>query len=258
MSAQPTLIVLSSREATEAVSGSVRFQFTRLIVDKTEVGSTHVGGGSHVHFLMCDGKLVMVNVAGSTYVPSSKGPARGVCGWRPHLHERGQHVNTDIAFALAIELMDEHGLIEDGWSFKFDNARKRFGQCDYMKRQISLSRCLTELNDEHHVHDTILHEIAHAILWVEQRKRGHNAAFYAVCRRVGAEPTRCYSGDVATPNHKWEGTCPSCGRVWKRHRLKRSTRNGACPYCVREAGAFTRPEAYRIQWRDVSNATVGV
>jgi hypothetical protein len=64
---------------------------------------------------------------------------------------------------LANELLKKHGLINKGWRFEFDNAPRRFGCCKYRSKRITLSKKLTELNDEENVLDTILHEMAHLI-----------------------------------------------------------------------------------------------
>lgn len=87
---------------------------------------------------------------------------------------------------LARELMSQHGLA--GWSFAWDRARRRFGTCSVERRRITLSAYLTHLNDEAHVRDTILHEIAHALAPGD----GHGARWKAACRRIGATPERCY------------------------------------------------------------------
>ena len=47
---------------------------------------------------------------------------------------------------LATELMRQHGLIDAGWRFRFDHARRRFGSCRYAEKAITLSRPLVLLN----------------------------------------------------------------------------------------------------------------
>ena len=56
----------------------------------------------------------------------------------------------------------DHFKLAGRWTFLFDRAIRRFGNCNYTKRQISLSAKLTLLNDEPVVRETLLHEIAHA------------------------------------------------------------------------------------------------
>lgn len=115
---------------------------------------------------------------------------------------------------LAYELMGQHKLFSNGWGFKFDNARVRFGLCAWSKKTISLSRHLTELNDEEQVRDTILHEIAHALA---PKRAGHNRQWVYQCLQVGAKPQRCYSDTaVKTPERVVVGTCPNCERTVER------------------------------------------
>ena len=113
---------------------------------------------------------------------------------------------------LAFELMGKHGL--GGWSFRFDRARRRFGCCHMSKKVISLSFCMVELNSEEAVRDTILHEIAHALSPVH----AHGKVWREKCIEIGANPSRCYADEVATPALAWKGTCPVCGLVIKKAR----------------------------------------
>jgi hypothetical protein len=70
-------------------------------------------------------------------------------------------MNLQEAATASRQLMDRHGLTS--WHFEFDNAKGRFGSCNYRTRTISVSRHLTELNTWDHVANTVLHEIAHAL-----------------------------------------------------------------------------------------------
>lgn len=87
---------------------------------------------------------------------------------------------------LARQLMDQHGLSD--WQFRWDRAKRRFGCCWNSRKLITLSRPLTELNDPPEVRDTILHEIAHALV-----PGGHTANWRRKCIEIGAKPIRCYS-----------------------------------------------------------------
>lgn len=138
---------------------------------------------------------------------------------------------------LAIKLLDEHELDPLLWSFQFDNARKRFGYCKFnrgfirpgdMGGTISLSKNLVALNDEGHVRDTILHEIAHA---KSGPRAGHNRIWKLHAIKVGANPERCYSstGDnaVKVPPANWSGVCPN-GHTVTRFKKPRETSCGTC------------------------------
>ena len=58
----------------------------------------------------------------------------------------------------------EHGLTQKGWTFRWDRAVRRFGICNYSKKRITVSRTLAALNDFAKSEDTVLHEIAHALV----------------------------------------------------------------------------------------------
>ena len=85
-------------------------------------------------------------------------------------------MDTRDALALARRLLAEHGL--SGWTVGLDRAKTRAGACHYSRRLITLSAPLTRLHTEDDVRDTILHEIAHAL--VQDRV----ADVILVCNRV--------------------------------------------------------------------------
>ena len=130
------------------------------------------------------------------------------------------------AQTLAKQLIKEHGLDKHGWIFQYDNARRRFGCCKYRSRIITLSRHLTELNDEYKVRDTILHEIAHALT----PGHGHDRVWRAKAISIGCNGNRCYSSKtVTTPESKYIAVCHGCNHTHKKHR--RPTRTSSCGTC---------------------------
>jgi predicted SprT family Zn-dependent metalloprotease len=122
---------------------------------------------------------------------------------------------------IAIELMNKHDLCKARgkrhWKFKFDKSVSRFGLCSYRKRTISISRQLTELNSESEFIDTVLHEIAHALHWLEGNRGGHDARWKKIATEIGCNGQRCYGQDVITMK-KAKGCCPMCGKEILRHR----------------------------------------
>ena len=134
------------------------------------------------------------------------------------------------AHLLANNLMVKHGLISKGWSFSFDNAKRRFGVCRYRTKRISLSKHLVELNSEARVTNTILHEIAHALVGPGC---GHGAIWKQVAINIGCNGERCYSShDTVTPQPNYQAVCGTCGKTHKRHRLP--TKKYSCGYCTRK------------------------
>lgn len=63
---------------------------------------------------------------------------------------------------LAEGLMEEHGLF--GWTFKFTPAVRQYGRCTHTTKTIGISKKLGLLNELSHTKNTILHEIAHALV----------------------------------------------------------------------------------------------
>jgi predicted SprT family Zn-dependent metalloprotease len=142
------------------------------------------------------------------------------------------------AQTLANDLMKQHNLIASGWWFSFDNAKRRFGVCNYGLKKIGLSTHLVKLNDESRVRNTILHEIAHALVG---RKHGHDAVWRAKAIEIGCDGKRCYSSEEVTkPEARYVGICPN-GHTHRRH--KKAKRTISCGKCCK-----TFNSDYIITW----------
>jgi predicted SprT family Zn-dependent metalloprotease len=163
-------------------------------------------------------------------------------------------MNLRAAENLAFELLLKHNLrcketlrdfqgnVVKQWRFEFDSSRRRFGLCRHGSQIISLSESITLLNDEATVRDTILHEIAHALVG---DGHGHDETWKCKCREIGAKPERCYDGDdVVTPPAPFEATCPGCGTLHERHRQPKEGRKISCGLCSR--GRYN--ERFRLMW----------
>ena len=151
----------------------------------------------------------------------------------------------DLAAAesLARRLMAQHSLTD--WTFEFDHARSRFGLCSHHSKTISLSRHLARLNEEPHVRDTLLHEIAHA-------KAGYRAAHGPKWREVacalGCRPRACYDHRaINVPARAWIGTCPNCADTIARHR--RFDKILACAKCCRRYAKNRFDRRFVFVWR---------
>lgn len=127
--------------------------------------------------------------------------------------------------ALARELMAEHGLTD--WDFGFDRARCRAGLTNHTARRITLSRALMALYDEEQVCDTILHEIAHALVGPTH---GHDAVWSAKARELGSSGERLVPADAPTVKGRWEGRCPAGHTVT---RMQRPRQPMSCARCSR-------------------------
>lgn len=144
------------------------------------------------------------------------------------------------ASTLARGLMNEHGL--HNWDFRFDTARRRFGCCWNSRQLISLSKELVLLNDAATVTETILHEIAHALV---PSYHGHDSVWREKALSIGCNGERCYSSEnVVTPPKRFKGTCKSCGREI----LKNARRDIACGKCCNEFNGGRYSSSYTFNW----------
>lgn len=145
--------------------------------------------------------------------PSPEGEIKGavVKAERPH----------GFALSLGAELCAYYGLHE--WRVVLDHARRRAGQCDYRAKTISLSRHYVRYATEDHIKDTILHEIAHALVGPNH---GHDAVWRQKAREIGCTATRCHTLEFSPA--RWLMRCPNgCFEV-TRHRRKSHM---ACARC---------------------------
>lgn len=150
----------------------------------------------------------------------------------------------DAVRARAAALMAEH--LDRTWTFAFDHAKTRAGQCDFAKRRITVSRYLAARFSDDDADQVLLHEIAHALA-------GPRAAHGPVWRRtaaaIGYTGSRLYDGPVASELAPWVGRCP----VGHEHvRYRRPTRTLACAKCSRRFDARNV-----ITWQHRSNTTAG-
>ena len=127
---------------------------------------------------------------------------------------------------LANELMQEHGLTQLGWTLQFDNSVKRFGVCRHQPKVIGLSKPLCSINDEVQVKDTILHEMAHALVG---RGHGHDNVWKRMCVEIGAKPQRCYKREeISVVDLRYQAICGGCGKKHQRAKRVPENRRRAC------------------------------
>jgi len=148
------------------------------------------------------------------------------------------------AQTLALQLMVDHGLLEQNWYFEFDNAKRRFGVCNYRYKRIGLSKHLVSLNDEARVRNTILHEIAHALVG---GGHGHDNVWRRKAIEIGCDGERCYSTKVVeTPESRYIAECKGCGKVHKRHKMTRSLKYGSSSCGTCSNGRYN--PTFKLEW----------
>ncbi|MBW8762124.1 MAG: SprT-like domain-containing protein [Microbacterium sp.] len=136
--------------------------------------------------------------------------------------------------------------LDDSWSFGFDNAKRRAGQCDYTKKRITVSRYLAARFEDDEIHQVLLHEVAHALAG---HKAAHGASWKRIARDLGYDGGVTHRGETAVELAPWVGTCPA-GHVTYRHR--RPTRATSCAKCSR-----TYDARHQFTWtrREITPAT---
>ncbi len=114
-----------------------------------------------------------------------------------------------------------------GWTFAFDHAKTRAGQCDFGRRRITVSRHIASRVSEEDVDQVLLHEVAHALAGP---RAGHGPVWRRTAASIGYTGSRLYDGPVASELAPWVGTCPA-GHEHFRYRTP--TRPLACARCSR-------------------------
>ncbi len=143
-----------------------------------------------------------------------------------------RYARRQQARQLALELMVQHGLT--GWIFAFNKRKRGLGLCRYTTKTIELSIYLVDRNSLDEIRDTILHEIAHALVGPDH---GHDEVWKRKCIEIGARPERC--GEADMPQGRWQARCGSCGTHFFRHRRPKRIRGWFCRNCGQERGKLT-------------------
>lgn len=107
--------------------------------------------------------------------------------------------NTTELDALAHRarsLLEHHHLT--GWSFQFDNGRKRAGCCQYATQVISLSYAFAKQVPEAEITDTLLHEIAHALVG---KAHNHDEVWRTKAQEIGCSGRRCHDLQFVPPRY---------------------------------------------------------
>jgi len=125
-----------------------------------------------------------------------------------------------------------------GYTFKFDNSKRRFGCCNYVRQTISLSKPLCELNLDKiktRITDCILHEIAHALCvyaYGRSLGRGHGTNWKLILLAIGGDGKRTYDGSkVNKVQSKYTLSCETEGCTFEIQRHRKPKYDSSCPKC---------------------------
>lgn len=121
----------------------------------------------------------------------------------------------------ALDLIRQHGL--ETWRFMFDHGTRRAGCCNYHDKTISISFELARNGADEDIRDTILHEMAHALVG---KKHNHDAVWKAKALALGCSGERTHRLQFAPP--RYHVACEN--RCWKRTAQRRQ-RSLVCRTC---------------------------
>jgi len=147
----------------------------------------------------------------------------------------------DYIQALAETLMLEH-LDDRQWSFGFDNGRRRAGLCSYTDKKITVSKYLSLVHDIDDVKQTILHEIAHALVGP---KEAHGKKWLATAKKIGYRNETYTGEEIAEAYAPYQGLCPY---GHKHYRYQKPKRLYSCHHC-----SVKFNNKYLIDWEARSN-----
>lgn len=140
---------------------------------------------------------------------------------------------------MMFEQMEKHGLVARGWRGGFHRAKNKSGSCHYTEMVISLGETFVESNTPERVLQTIMHEIAHALVGAHHK---HDSVWAAKSRELGGTT---YAQNACATVYKWLGRCPNCLAEIGCHRLTDKRKRGGCGKCHRSGKGF-----HRWVWRE--------
>ncbi len=123
------------------------------------------------------------------------------------------------------DLMKFHGL--DSWHFEWMRAKSKLGMCNHWRKTIYLSTPITETNPEVNVLNTILHEIAHALVGA---MHGHDLTWKMKAIEIGCDGSR--TGEIVAKQQisKWKYSAP-CGSNFFTNRRLQNLEYRFCKCC---------------------------
>lgn len=135
--------------------------------------------------------------------------------------DRQREERMETILELALGLIHEHGLNE--WRFEFDHSTRRAGCCNCRDKRISISFDLARNAADEDIRDTLLHEIAHALVG---NKHHHDAVWKAKAREIGCSGERCHRLRFVRPRYS-----VSCENNCWTHTAERRDRRLLCRTC---------------------------
>lgn len=119
-------------------------------------------------------------------------------------------MNTKRAFALAQEMLNDHGLKK--WRVVHRRFKSTGGMTYFDEKEIGFSPRLIEKWTEAQFRQIVLHEIAHALVG---HPHGHGKVWAAKARSIGYRGGTSHNFPIIEP--RWIVDCPDCGELYRRH-----------------------------------------
>jgi predicted SprT family Zn-dependent metalloprotease len=117
--------------------------------------------------------------------------------------------------ALATGLLKQFQL--NDWTFCFDHSTRRAGCCNYRNKKISIAFDLARNASDEEIRDTLLHEIAHALVG---KKHNHDLIWQAKAQEIGCSGERTHQLTFSPP--RYHVTCEN--GCWTRTAERRNPR----------------------------------
>jgi predicted SprT family Zn-dependent metalloprotease len=156
---------------------------------------------------------------------------------QPKIGTRLAASKLSVAQAMSLSTMARH-LDLEVWGFRFDNGKRRAGQCNYSEQVISISKHLVEHHPLEEVQQVVIHEISHALCG---KDAGHGPIFKRQAAKLGYRGSNFSGREIAAAEARWVGRCKA-GHV--HYRYRQPTRPLSCGLCSK---TFSR--ANQIEWR---------
>ena len=98
--------------------------------------------------------------------------------------------NAEYTVQKLKKYMTKYGLINQNWGYSFNNRKRCAGLCSYKNKTIYISKyyIFSETVSKKDIKNTILHEIAHALVG---SKQGHNEVWQKKAIEIGCNGKRC-------------------------------------------------------------------
>lgn len=114
---------------------------------------------------------------------------------------------------LGLRLLSKHGLYY--WSLRFNTSVKSYGRCNHTRKIIFISKKYIVNNTIEDIKNTILHEIAHALLPYHHK---HDNVWRNKAIEIGCDGKIYVGENTIRPEKKYKGICNTCNKTIKRHR----------------------------------------